>query len=144
MSHAIQGIVGPRDALSRVESLSLPEEVRPLDVGMGWVPMTERMLEALRVRTPSPADADARFERFGWGVPELVAELSRGSALLYLETEYFGTVGAQLATVYVDGVRTMEACPVNDALRAIGVDARAEQDEWDTVGLSTYRHMPDE
>lgn len=144
MAHHIRGIVGPKGRLSEITALGLPEEVRELDVGMGWVPMTEAMMEKLALLHPNPSDADVRFERLGWGVLELLSELSRGSALIYLETEYFGKVGQQLATVFVGGVRTIEACSVDEALRAIGVVARAEQDEWDTVGLANYRHMPDE
>jgi|JI10StandDraft_1071094.scaffolds.fasta_scaffold1378241_2 hypothetical protein len=144
MAHHIRGIIGPKGRLSEITARGLPEEVRELDVGMGWVPMTEAMMEKLAVRHPNPIDADVRFERLGWGVLELLSELSEKSAILYLETEYFGRVGQQLATVFVDGVRTVEACSVDEGLRAIGVVARAEEDEWDTVGLNNFRHMPDE
>jgi hypothetical protein len=144
MPHHIRGIVGPRSALERVASLGLPEEPRELDVGMGWLPMTEAMMTALSKRYPEPAPADVRFERLGWGVIELCADLSQTAPIAYLETEYFGTVGQQLATVFDEGARSLDAGRVNEALRSIGVVARAEQDEWDTVGLGQYRVMPDE
>jgi hypothetical protein len=144
MAHHVRGIVGPRSALERTASLGLPEEPRELDVGMAWLPVTEAVMTALAQRTPAPAEADVRFERLGWGVIELCSELSRGGRLAYLETEYFGQVGQQLASVFEDGARTVETATVNEALRAIGVVARAEEDEWDTVGLDAHRVMPDE
>lgn len=144
MAHHIRGIVGPRTALERVTSLGLPEAPRELDVGMAWLPMTEAMMTALGKRYPDPMPADARFERLGWGVIELCCDLSRAGAIVYLETEYFGQVGQQLASVFAQSTRTVETATVDDALRAIGVVALAGQDEWDTVGLNQYRVMPDE
>jgi hypothetical protein len=144
MAHHVRGIVGPRTALDRITTLGLPEAPRELDVGMAWLPMTEAMMTALGRRYPEPVPADVRFERLGWGVIELCSDLSQGGALVYLETEYFGQVGQQVASVFSTGARTLETATVNEALRAIGVIARAGEDEWDTVGLNQYRVMPDE
>lgn len=144
MSHLTRAIVGPLSQLEQAQELGLPEAPRELDVGMAWLPITEAMMEALGTRYPAATAADVRFERLGWGVIELCQALSKEGPLAYLETEYFGQVGQQLATVFDAGERTIESTNVNEALRAIGVVARAGQDEWDTVGLSQYRHMPDE
>jgi hypothetical protein len=144
MSHHVRGLVASRPLLARAVELGLPEAPRDLDVGMAWLPVTEAVMTALAQRTPEPAEADVRFERLGWGVLELCAELSREGRLVYLETEYFGQVGQQLASVFEHGARTIETATVNEALRAIGVIARAGEDEWDTVGLDTQRVMPDE
>ena len=144
MAHHVRGIVGPRTALAHVTSLGLPEAPHELDVGMAWLPVTEAVMTALAQRSPEPAEADVRFERLGWGVIELCCDLSRDGAIVYLETEYFGQVGQQLAAVFEGGARTVETATVNEALRAIGVIARAEEDEWDTVGLDAHRVMPDE
>jgi hypothetical protein len=62
----------------------------------------------------------------------------------YIETDYFGRTGSQVATAFERGVRILECGSVNEALRAIGVRAAAGCDEWDTVGLSDHRSMPDD
>lgn len=144
MSHHVRGLVASRSLLARAAELGVPEAPRELDVGMAWLPVTEAVMAALAQRFPAPAEADVRFERLGWGVIDLCVELSRGGRLVYLETEYFGQVGQQLASVFEGGARTLETATVNEALRAIGVIARAEEDEWDTVGLQHHRVMPDE
>lgn len=142
MSHTIQAILGARSVLSHAASLGLSAEVQPLDVGMGWIAVTDAVLDHLTERLERAAAPDARFARLGWGLPELLVELSAHGPVAYVETEYVGQVGEQAATVYVSGRRSVESCRVNEALRAIGVVARAGQDEWDTVGLGANRHMP--
>ncbi len=143
MSHQIQGVVASKEVLAHAAGCGFPDPVRPLDVGMGFVPVTEAALTALSARY-GEGDADGRFGRLGWGVPAALAQLSAHGALVYLETEYVGGVGEQSATVYAEGARVIDTCTINEALRRIGVVARAEMDEWDTIGLGDYRHMPDE
>ncbi|MBZ0117604.1 MAG: hypothetical protein K8H88_11440 [Sandaracinaceae bacterium] len=86
---------------------------------------------------------DERFVHFGSVLPAIMAELSTLGPVAYVETGYFGGVGEQVATAFDDRVRILECGSVNDALRAIGVRAAHGRDEWDTVGLSGHRHMPD-
>jgi len=79
----------------------------------------------------------------------LAAATAKGGGLAYIETEYFGGTGGQSATAFVDGQQVMApqtarggAGPINQALRRIGV-ARAEADEFDTIGLGERRSMQD-
>ncbi len=61
-----------------------------------------------------------------------------------IATNYFGGVGTQWAGVYRGTVREPNINSINDALRSLGVVARDDLDEFDTVGLSRTRHPPDE
>ena len=142
MSHTIQAILGAREVLAHAAELGLTSEVQELDVGMGWIAVTDAVLDRLTERVERTAAPDARFARLGWGLPELLVELSAHGPIAYVETEYVGRIGEQAATVYDAGRRTIETCRVNEALRAVGVVARADQDEWDTVGLGANRAMP--
>ncbi|WP_327003702.1 hypothetical protein OHA72_53010 [Dactylosporangium sp. NBC_01737] len=58
-------------------------------------------------------------------------------------TDYFGGAGDQWACVFTAGQRTGGVRTVNDALRALGVQATGGTDEFDTVGLGRHRHTPD-
>jgi hypothetical protein len=59
-------------------------------------------------------------------------------------TDYFGGVGDQRAAVYRrTGVIETDGT-INGALRALGVSAGPGVDEFDTVGLSKFRHIPDD
>lgn len=70
--------------------------------------------------------------------------------MVYVETEYFGGVGEQSATAFVDGREAVApqrarggGGAINQALRAIGTVRSAELDEFDTVGLGRWRSMDD-
>jgi hypothetical protein len=58
-------------------------------------------------------------------------------------TDYFGGIGGQWACVFTAGRRVGGLRDINDALRELGVQAAADQDEFDTVGLGLHRHPPD-
>ncbi len=63
------------------------------------------------------------------------------SEFAIVETEYFGGVGAQWATVYRDGQRMMPPTEggINQALEMIGVVPADGNDAFDTIGLGKYR-----
>lgn len=80
---------------------------------------------------------------------------------IYVETDYFGGEGTQISAIFKDGKiletykentaniditipwpnRLLES-PINKALRYIGVIRDGQLDEFDTLGLGKYRHMP--
>lgn len=60
-----------------------------------------------------------------------------------VETDYFGGVGEQFATVYENGVRRFNVTEggINKALGLIGVEKAHGKDEFETVGLGKYREF---
>lgn len=58
-------------------------------------------------------------------------------------TDYFGGVGDQWACAFVAGRRVEAVRDINAALRAMGVQAAAGLDEFDTIGLARHRSTPD-
>lgn len=61
-----------------------------------------------------------------------------------VETDYFGGVGSQWAQVYRGFTLADEnISQISPALKFLGVPCEAGMDEFDTVGLSKYRSMPD-
>ena len=78
-------------------------------------------------------------------VRRLLADLSRGGPIAFIETDYDDGRGAQAAAACVDGqvVSSEEGDgrPINRALRAIGVVRPSDEDEFDTVCLGKYRSM---
>lgn len=63
-------------------------------------------------------------------------------AVIY--SDYFGGVGSQAAIAY-EGDRALlgARATVDQALHELGVRCEAGQDEWDTIGLASYRRNPD-
>lgn len=145
MGHHIRAIIGPTAALARAADFGVQTTAVPLTASVAWLPMPDSVLDRLTEHTTLPrAPADERFEHFTGVLPAVCAELSRIAPIAYVETEYFGGAGTQVATVFEQGLRVIECSSVNEALAAIGVRRTASHDEWDTVGLGNHRRMPDE
>ena len=114
-----------------------------MESGFAWVPVPDDELDRLAETTAfARSPSDERFVHFGGVLPAIMAELSKHGPVSYIETEYLGGVGYQVATAFEGGVRILECGSVNDALRAIGVRAGRGRDEWDTLGLAAHRRMP--
>ena len=80
------------------------------------------------------------------GLVDLLTTLSRRAPVAYIETDFFGGVGRQSATAYVDGSAvytgdSSAAGPINEALRVIGVKTAQGTDEFDALGLGRLRSM---
>ena len=84
------------------------------------------------------------------GVIDVALRVSQSSAVAYMSTEYFGGDGGQDAIAWLNGDVIFspesegygDAWPnsaISQALRAIGVIANAEQDEFDALGLGNHR-----
>ncbi|MEM7775914.1 MAG: hypothetical protein AAF732_09920 [Pseudomonadota bacterium] len=60
-----------------------------------------------------------------------------------IQTEYFGGIGEQFATVYSGNHRMMDVTEggINDALRMIGVVRQDGMDEFDSMELGKYREF---
>ena len=143
MAHCIQAIIATAGVVARAAELGLTDAPIALNSGFAWIPAPGREIERVAEVTALPrSPGDERFLRLGSALAAFMAALSRHGPVAYVETEYFGGVGEQIATVFDRGARILECGSANEALRAIGVRAAHGRDEWDTLGLSSHRSMP--
>ena len=159
MGHRVSLFVGPSTTLRAIVSVAPRARVFALTPAARFLvlPLTEEVHD----------DIHAQFGTGDW--PEqgpllsstdlgLAQRASRGAALAYVETDYFGGQGRQNALLWRDGALilqpselTTEAAaarsaplrPINAVLRALGVVAVAGQDEFDTLGLGRWRSNDD-
>jgi hypothetical protein len=147
MSHSIRGFVARPETVQALCARFPVAKVAPLDAGVGLVPGTPALIEAMD-------SADVLGERMAGAIDFLfdhpvmlrvLADLSRSGPIAFVETDYFGGRGAQAATACVDGKvvasKEGDGRPINEALRAIGVVRSSDEDEFDTVCLGKYRSM---
>ncbi|WP_317444629.1 hypothetical protein [Streptomyces collinus] len=93
------------------------------------------------------------FWRLPGGFEETLVAWSAGGPVAYVEAEYFGGVGEQRAVVCDGGAVVLgplhleegqpfapAGSPISQALRRLGVVARAGGDEFSAAGLDRYRH----
>lgn len=144
MAHNIHGIFAAPETLASVVKQLPGTIVVPLSAGVAWVPVFDELLDAISKSAGVPsANTEDGFVHFGGVLPSVLQAASAKAPVAYVETDYFGGSGSQIATVYEGGVRTKERCTVNQALAVLGVHGVDEQDEWDVVGLANHRVTPE-
>ena len=68
-----------------------------------------------------------------------------------IRTDYFGGIGCQSAKVFENGKKILNQDdeydsrlnPINSALKLLGVVRKGNMDEFDTIGLGSYRNNRD-
>lgn len=79
-------------------------------------------------------------------ITSLMMKITDRAEPLYtvIETHYFGGIGDQWALVYCgDRLADDRITQISPALKFLGVQRQDGMDEFDTVGLSKYRSMPE-
>lgn len=149
MGHCIQIVVAEAAVAAGLAQRWPGAMTVALPQGYCALPLTEPLYDALAAALPPGAtDAeDVRFARAPDGVALAFAAASREvGPLAYLETNYFGGAGSQVAGAWRDGeVRVLEYStntgPIDAALRVLGVTPAAGQDAFDALRLGAFRHM---
>ena len=91
----------------------------------------------------------------------MLVDFSHNASVAYLETDYFGGVGAQMAVGYSQGQVAIDPLhseakhdgqdvihtpkgvePINQVLKFLGVSVGDDFDEFDALELGQYRHTP--
>lgn len=159
MGHRVRAFVGPLTALRPFVAAAPVARVFELHAGapLPLLPLDEVVHEALHTAYgtgdwieagPLLSSTDLAF----------AAKASRGAALAYVETDYFGGAGRQCAVLWRDGAvvlkptemdaetgrtRPRSLWPINMALKGLGIIAAAGGDEFTVSGLGGWRHTED-
>jgi hypothetical protein len=147
VGHSIRGFVARPETLAAVRARFPAAKLVALDAGFAWVPATDALMAEIDAADPA-GERIGRTIDFVFDHPvmlRLLADLSRGGPIAFVETDYVDGRGAQAATACVDGKAVTseegDGRPINRALRAIGVVRPSDEDEFDTVCLGKYRSM---
>jgi hypothetical protein len=156
MGHHIRAFVGSASTLAALTAGLSGLVARRLEPASSLLvlPLDEELHDALH-RLHGTGEWLERGPRLTTRDLAIAADASRGSALAYVETDYFGGTGSQSAVVWHDGeislrpvsmasqeaaTRAPQFWPVNAALRALGVVARKDADEFTVLGLGNCRN----
>jgi hypothetical protein len=140
----IEGLIVPT-AIAQTISVDHAVAVPLNAAGVAFIPMTDGLLDRLSACFPtSTGNAPPEFSKLSPSVVLWLEELSATGRVAYIETEYFGGVGAQAAAVWeggkmILGPRQADIGPINDALKLLGVTRTQTQDEFDVAGLGRHR-----
>jgi hypothetical protein len=148
MTHMIAGLIVPT-AIAETISEEHAVAVALDAAGVAFIPMLDVLLDRLAARFPaSGGHAPAEFSKLSPSAVLWLQELSATGRVAYIETEYFGGEGAQVAAVWeggtiIFGPRQADIGPINDALRLLGIVRTQTHDEFDVAGLGRHRHTED-
>jgi hypothetical protein len=145
--HSIQAIIAATHVLDHVASTHAAARIVPLVQGLGIIPMTEELLYEIGGVSLEQVDAEG-FLYLTTALSVFLKDISLKGPIAYIETEYWGGMGAQSAVAWSEGKvvvepKTADGGPINEALRALGIDKGTEHDEFDAIGLGQYRSMDD-
>ena len=164
MGHIIQGFIGNATTLDSIISpLDLTTfRIVELQQEFYLLFLSDNIYDAIhKVSIVDNNYGIEPFDFFNLSVKEYIESVCFDECLVYIETEYFGGKGTQCSGVIKKG-KLMEVYrsstddinidapsperlfeqPINKALRQLGVIRNIELDEFDTLGLGNYRHMP--
>ena len=146
MGYTLRALVGRLASLGPILH-AFPQAVCvELAQGVVLLPLLNELLEAIEKGEPS--EALSPFYYLTDHLEAQVLQLIGNEAVGYLEAEYFGGQGEQAAVLWQGGRRQGAWGPdygaLNTVLRSLGVSAaRANEDEFEAVGLGRYRHTDD-
>jgi hypothetical protein len=148
MTHMIQGLIVPTAIAERISEEHAVAV--PLDAaGVAFIPMFDVLFDHLAARFPaSGGHAPTGFWKLSPSAVLWLQELSATGRVAYIETDYFGGEGAQVAAVWeggkiIFGPRQADIGPINEALRLLGIVRTQTYDEFDVAGLGRHRHTED-
>lgn len=159
MGHAVNLFIGPMTALRAVAAASPNARVFALAPNAGFLalPLTEAVHDDMH-RSFGTGDWLETGPMLTSSDLAHAARASRGTALAYVETDYFGGAGRQNALLWRDGALVLQPAelvadgqvkrprslwPINAVLRGLGVTARSGLDEFDSIGLGAWRTNED-
>ena len=152
MGYELRAVIAG-DELLRAASRDLAAaDVVVLGQGLSLMPMTDAFFDAV---TDGSAGA-LGFWRLPGGFDRVLTRWSATGPVAYVEAEYFGGVGEQLAAVWADEALVWgplhapegrpfapDGSPISQALRRLGAVVRAAEDEFAAVGLDRHRNSDD-
>ena len=141
MAHFVTGFITKTDYIHQICSESSSLRSVSLEQGFSLFPLTDKLLDNLRIPRSKGLDD---FDKLPTELTDLLAKLSVICPLLYFETEYFGGDGNQLAIVFENGKMIFGPAqdvvgPINEGLCLLGVEKKANSDEFDSIGLGENR-----
>lgn len=151
MGHNITAVIGTADVISRVIDVAGCPSPTELRFGLQIAPLGHQQIDQLTQL--QPGERFAEFRALSAGLQNALQGAAGESLLAYIETNYFGGAGSQAAAVLsgdrvlmraaipVTGNPARKDDPINAALRMLGVQITAGEDEFDALGLRRFRDL---
>lgn len=162
--HCIRAFIGKDEVIKHFESNWVKANAIKLPQGYSMIFLTDEFYDDIieLINSNRGADNSDIFECLSPSICELLQQESRLGRLAYIETEYFGGEGSQVAILFENGKIIVPACKtethwrqtgnrflkrpegesaINIVLKQFGVYKEKNMDEFDSTRLGNYRRM---
>ena len=123
------------------------DKAKKIEIGQGLslIPMTEELFDQINEFLES--NSVGKFEYLTDNIETKILQLIADKKLAYVEAEYFGGEGGQMAIIWNNQKRESffeygHEC-INRVLKDFGVKHKISKDEFDTLELGRYRNTID-
>jgi hypothetical protein len=142
MGYYLQAIIGKQQTLTQHVSAFQHARIVPLAQDIAIIPITDDLYDEM-----AEGEDIEPFEKLSPGVEEWAQRISALATVAYVEAEFFGGTGGQIAVAWSGGSRVLGPLhspnAINETLRLFGVQVGEAHDEFDAVGLGRHRDTSD-
>lgn len=148
MGYVLQAVIGRTDQMLSHTAALDAVRLATLRQGLSLLPITDEFYDAVNDGSPNALG----FWRLPGGFDRVLAAWSMTGPIIYVEVEFFAGVGEQHAAVWTAGKLTLGplhlaehepfptvGSPISQALRELGAQRGAADDEFSAVGLREHR-----
>ena len=151
MGHNITAVIGAPAVVARVASVANCPSPTKLKFGLEIAPLGYQQIDELTAL--KPGQYFEGFQYLSEGLQNALMQAAGKGALAYIETNYFGGTGGQAAALFLDGHAVARVAigisrrpahkgdPINTVLRALGVEAVIDEDEFAALDLQRFRDL---
>lgn len=164
MGHMIQCFIGNPAIIEEITSPLKPIHLVTVDLpqGLQCLFLCDNLFNSIhQYKGMVKNNCITPFDFLNQEVKNYLEYIKPNGEFIYIETDYFGGEGSQSSGFFING-RLLEiytennsdidvtrpypdrllTSPINTTLRRLGVIREMLYDEFDTLGLEKYRHMP--
>jgi len=150
MSHYIKVIIAESSLIQQIASFLHSANTITLPQDFGLIPLTDALHDEIVAANPTATGEELEaFVFLSPAIQQLLQTHAQSGPIAYVETNYFGGVGTQSAILYADGkvkegpLQTKRIGAINQVLHRLGVKRSLAKDEFDTLGLGSFRNNDD-
>ena len=120
------------------------DKAKKVEIGQGisLIPMTAELFDQINDFVES--NSVDKFEYLTDNIEIKILQIIDNKKIAYVEAEYFGGQGGQIAIIWKDNKRNKQfefgENKINELLKDFGVIAEKGQDEFLTLGFGIHRH----
>jgi len=145
MGYTLKAYIGKKENLNPILEKYSESQIVDLGYGISMIPMTEELFD--QINNLEVSNSIDKFEFLTDYIERKTIEAIGLRQLAYVESEFFGGQGGHIGIIWGNGKRVYFGehgkNTMNEIMKRLGINRTLMKDEFETVGLSKFRHTED-